>query len=82
MAEAVCCSVAIVDVQASEYSMIEDMSQYEKFEGKYVRVYLYSGAVISGRATFKKGWVEVENDRDGGKLATCNLRHIISISLI
>ena len=51
----------------------------EKFEGKQVRVYLANGAIISGRATFIDGWVEVTEERYG-KSSLCNLDHVISIA--
>ena len=51
----------------------------EKFEGKEVRVYLANGAILSGRITFKDGWVEVTEVRSG-KSSLCNLNHVISIS--
>ena len=51
----------------------------EKFEGKEVRVYLANGAILSGRITFKDGWLEVTEVRSG-KSSLCNLNHVISIS--
>ena len=51
-----------------------------RFEGKQVRVYLANGAIISGRLTFKDGWIQVTEEQRG-KSALCNLNHVISISL-
>jgi len=54
---------------------------FNKFEGKEVRVYLHNGTVLTGRATFKGDWVEVEEVKKGGKVAVCNRQYIVSISM-
>lgn len=58
-----------------------EMPEFAKeFDGERVRVFLYTGAVIVGRATFKGDWIEVREGKE--KVATCNLKYVISISRI
>jgi hypothetical protein len=71
--------VAAIQERLAELPAGPSKELVKRYEGQRVRVFLASGAIVSGDAHFDGNWVDVPNALSR-KSALCNLGHAVSIT--